>query len=431
MEKRKNISSVGIMLLLYITLWSCNNNAIILYGGYGLLMFFTISKLFFSEKGAVIEMYTSTKQLFIFMCFCFASIFWANSAKLAFEKAIFIFACVLLVIVMTNYFVRKKSIDILLFTIAAMGIVMAAYVIFSEGGLSGFYQKATSSIGASNVNAARVGGDINNQNFIGIQCAYSAVVLFYYGMFEKRAVAYIVALIPSVVTVASGSKTAFITLVIGVLLIMYYNQKRQHNIQKYLKVLIGVIILGIVIRLILSLDIMYTISKRLELFFSGVFGTGVSRSDASTNLRLNMIIVGLKQFFQTPVLGIGLGNAAVLNAVKLNFPAYSHCDYVEHLVNGGFIGFLLYYRIFVYFVKNYSILLKRNSDSRNVISFITLILLLIQNMSDVSYYNSITTYLFFILWTAQIEIKREEAIAGETNKENSGQTDNTGEIKPC
>jgi len=418
-EKRKIISSVGIMLLLYITLWSCNNNAIILYGGYGLLMSFTISKLFFSEKGAVIEMYTPTKQLFIFMCFCFASIFWANSAKLAFEKAIFVFACVVLVIIMSNYFVRKKSIDILLFTIAAMGIVMAAYVIFSEGGLSGFYQKATSSIGASSVNAARVGGDINNQNFIGIQCAYSAVVLFYYGMFEKRSMAYIVALIPSLVTVTSGSKTAFISLVGGIFLVMYYNQKRQHNIQKYLKVLIGVIILGIVIRLILSLDIMYTISKRLELFFSGVFGMGAGRSDASTNLRLNMIIVGLKQFIQTPALGIGLGNAAVLNAARLNFSAYSHCDYVEHLVNGGLIGFLLYYRTFLYFIKNYRQLMRKDNDSRLVISYIILLLLLIQNISAVSYYNSISTYLFFILWISQLEIKKKEGYFDEFIKENT------------
>ncbi len=410
MEKKKNISSVGIMLLLYITLWSCNNNAVILYGGYGLLMFFTMSKLFFSEKGVVIEMYTPTKQLFIFMCFCFISVFWAYNKDFAFQKCIFIFACVMLVIVMTNYFIRIKSVDSLLFTIAVMGIAMSAYVIIFEGGFSAFYAKATSSVGQIKINQSRVGGDINNQNFIGIQCAYSAVVLFYYALYEKKTICYFITLLPAVVTISTGSKTALIILFVGFFLILYFHQREQKNIQKYLKIMVVLIIIAIVLRYIISLDIMYTLSKRFELLFAGLFRDGASRTDGSTSLRLDMIVVGLKQFLQTPALGLGLGNAAVLNAVKLNFPAYSHCDYIEHLVNGGLIGFLLYYRLFYYFIKNYRILLKKDNDPRNVISFIIILLLLIQNISDVSYYNKIATYLFFVLWTSQIEIKREEGI---------------------
>ena len=75
--------------------------------------------------------------------------------------------------------------------------------------------------------------------------------------------------------------------------------------------------------------------------------------------------------------------------------------------------------------------MKKDNDSRLVISYVILLLVLIENVSAVTYYNSMATYLFFTLWTAQIEIKREEVIAVETDKENSGQTDNTGETKPC
>jgi len=414
-KNNKTMTSVGVMLLIYVTLWSCNNHAVILYGGYGILLFFAISKLFFSERGAVVEMYTPTRQLFTFMSFCFLSAFWAINSKFAVEKAIFIFACVLLVIVMSNYFVRIKSIDSLLITIAAIGIVLAIYVFITEGGFSAFYSKATSSVGKMNVNRARVGGEITNVNFIGVQCAYSAVVLFYYAYFQKKRLCYFIFIVPAVVTISTGSKTALITILAGVFLTLYFQQKNQKTIQKYLKVLIGVIATVFIIRFIFTLDIMYTISRRFEYFIQGFLNEGTSNGDGSTDVRSRMITIGLEQFLQAPALGIGLGNSVMLNAAKLNFPTYSHCDYIEHLVNGGLIGFLLYYRIFFYFIKNYRVLLKKDSDSRIVISYVILILILINNISSITYYNRIHMYIFFILWTSQVELKRREGVLSGDN----------------
>lgn len=407
MEKKKNISSVGIMLLLYITLWSCNNNAVILYGGYAILMFFTIAKLFFSEKGAIIEMYTPTKQLFIFMCFCFASIFWALNKNFAFQKCIFICACVMLVIVMTNYFIRIKSVDSLLFTIAVMGIAMAVYVIIFEGGLSAFYAKATSSIGQANLSKSRVGGDINNVNFIGMQCGYSAVVLFYYALFKKRIYCYFMMFLPLIVTAASGSRKALLIVIIGVFLLMFFKQREQRNIQKYLKVLVGIFVVAFILRFLFSLDIMYTVVHRMEMSLNALFNKSSGNVDGSSETRFLLIKVGLEQFLRTPAFGVGLGNAALVNAAKINFGAYSHNDYIEHLVNGGLVGFLLYYRIFWYCAKNYFRMLKLDNDSDNVISFIIMVLVLISNFAMVTYYNSVQMYLFYILWISQIEIKKE------------------------
>ena len=73
--------------------------------------------------------------------------------------------------------------------------------------------------------------------------------------------------------------------------------------------------------------------------------------------------------------------------------------------------------------------MRKDDDGRLVIAYIILLLVLIENISAVTYYNSIATYLFFILWTSQIEIKKEEGLYDEHIQKEFGQVNNQGEIE--
>ena len=144
-------------------------------------------------------------------------------------------------------------------------------------------------------------------------------------------------------------------------------------------------------------------------------------TDGSAQLRYDMIITGLKQSKQHPVLGWGLANSRAVNALYLGYSTYSHCDYIEIMLNGGLLGFLLYYTIFWKMLKEYINLLKKDSsDSVVFISMLIMILFLIFNMAAVTYYGSISTFVYFVMWISVLEIRRRDGkneVLSESNKQ--------------
>lgn len=410
MEETKNkriVTGVSLLFMIYIVALRCYTgaeNRIILYGGYVIVCGLTFLKLMLSGYGTSLYMPDAAKRLFLFSVYCGSSTLWAINTSGAIGESIFIFACVIMVILLTNYFIRLGNVDMLFTTIMVMGIAMAAVVIIKEGGIGAFYESAT----LESESDVRVGGEVFNANTIGMVCAYSSIFLFFFAIFYKKRYCYLLMLIPAVASIASASRKSIILLVLGFLMVLYYSQKKQKNIQKYLKVLVGFFVGIIVFRYILSTDIMRSVSKRMEMFLNLFdFDGGVS-TDTSTSKRLNMIVVGLRHFLNAPFLGSGMAGSYILNASKLHFSTYSHCDYVEHLVNGGIVGFLLYYSVFIMLIKDYLLFMKKDDDPKVTLSFIMMILFLFMNIACVTYYKEITTYLYFILWISQLEIKKRE-----------------------
>jgi len=157
---------------------------------------------------------------------------------------------------------------------------------------------------------------------------------------------------------------------------------------------------------ILSMDIMQTAIGRLEMSLN-IFGSS-GKTDGTSQLRLDMILTGFKRFWNEPVLGYGLGNSRVVNRTFIGFEAYSHNDYIELLINGGLLGFVMYYSLVVRIFREYLLIMKHDDDPDLRMSFYILILFVSMNMASVSYYGSIATYVYFILWISQLEIKKKQ-----------------------
>ena len=414
MQETKNkrvVTGVGLLFALYIISWQCYTGKdirLLLYGGYAIVCSLTFIKLMFSGYGTTIQLPKPAERLFLFSIFCASSTLWAINSSGAINESIFIFACVIMVILLSNYFIRLGNVDILFMTIILMGIAMATVVIIREGGLGAFYERATISAEIQARYGIRVGGDVFNANALGMCCGYSSVLLLFFAIFYKKWYCYVLMIIPLVALIASASKKAIILLVIGFMMVVYYSLKQRRDFQKYAKIFFGGIVLVFILRFVLSMDIMYTVTRRMETFLNMFNSDNTASVDNSSSIRFSLITEGIKQFFKTPFFGLGMSGSVNLNRSKLNFPAYSHCDYVEHLVNGGLIGFLLYYSVFIMLIKDYVILMKKDDDPKLILSFIFMILFLAMNFACVTYYIEMTTYLYFILWISQIEIKKRE-----------------------
>lgn len=131
-----------------------------------------------------------------------------------------------------------------------------------------------------------------------------------------------------------------------------------------------------------------------------------------------MIVAGLQQFEETPLLGIGLYNSVLAGLYRIGYAGYLHNDYVELLVNGGMVGFALYYSVPVALLIKHIKLMKIYKDTELIISFIMLVLFLITNVGNVTYYGVLSTYVYMTLWISVVEIFKRRKIKNESVEEN-------------
>lgn len=399
---KNSLTFIGLLFIAYISATSCLSNNIVLYGGYAALMVFAGIKLLFGDGGKLIVTPYS-KRMFLFVGYCFLGILWAYDREMSAVQLPLLGACVIMMIVMSDYYIKRKEVKPLFWVIAIAGFALSIYVIVEYGGISSFYEQATAIQGS--LSHRRLGGDIKNPNAIGMQCGYATVILFFFALIKKKYFCYVLLLVPFAVTAASGSRKALLMLVIGFVMVFYYKILEGDSSKRYIKVYFGFFAVIIAIAAVFSLDIMNTAVERMIDSSGMLSGAG---SDNSTTERLNMIIVGLKQYWKKPVIGWGIANSRIVNAAYLGVSKYSHNDYIELMLNGGLVGMLLYYGMIVKMIKEHIAIIKVNKrDDDAVLSFILLILFLAMNMACVTYYNSIPSYVYLTLWITLIEIKKE------------------------
>ncbi len=397
--KRKT-TFIGIILIAYFALISCENTQLNTYGGFIVLVGSIIADNLLSKERLKVHFPTSCKMLYYFVIYCFFSRLWAMNPAIVTDLSKQMIAVLLLVSIPSNYFIKIKNPSIIIAAVACIGVAVAGYVIFKEGGLSAYYERAK-------IEGERIGEEVNNVNSIGIQTSIATVILVFYGLFKRKFWCLLPAVLTFLVSAGTGSKKTIIILAVGLFLLMLLSQKDKQAVVKFFKIVMWVIAGFIALRLILSLDIMSTVKERFDGFFAVFRGDSYS-SDGSSEARWNMAKVGWEKFKEDPYIGIGLGNSKEYRWQTSGIYGYFHMDYIEQLVNGGLVGFLLYYGNLVYIFTRHIKLMRIKKDPEIVLSFITLVIYFILCATCVTYYDSLGLTIYFILWITTIEVKKAE-----------------------
>lgn len=419
---KKGITFIGLLLIAYFSGCACYDEVIMIRGGFIILCGFIFLDKIFSADRMKVVFPTSCKWLYYFVVYCFFTRIWAIEPYYVSNLCDFLIPVTILVFVCINYFIKARDINSIIAAITISGIALSVYAVINEGGLSTFYNNAIS----GNV---RIGGEITNVNSIGMAGAVSTVVLIYYGLYAKKRLFLPLAVIPFMAAAASGSKKAIILLAVGLFLMVFLSQKDNSGVKKFFKIALGICVCILLLRIIMSLEIMSTITMRLEKMVEEITSNSNVVS-GSTLIRKKMIEVGWRQFLETPYLGVGLGNSVVVNGRGFGFWAYSHNDYIEHLVNGGIFGFVLFYGNIIYLFVQHIKLMKMKKDHHVIVSFMILIFFLVMSAASVTYYNSMNVYLYFILWITVVEVKKQEfATLVENTGEKKEEDENAGIYK--
>lgn len=409
-KSREKLTFIGFLMAAYYVTLVCYNEPVILYIGYIIIAGFIIFDKLLSKDRLKIETPTVCKFLYYFTIYCYFSRLWAWNEALVISSSKFLIPAMIFVVIGINYFIKISNVRACLFALAISGIALSIYVIIDNGGLSAFYGTATQT-------GNRLTAGDRNENFVGFICGLSIVTLLYYAIYERKRLCFFFAALPLVVLITSGSRTAILTLAVGILAIVLIRQKNKKGVVKFLKIIGFSVIVIICFKLILSLEIMSTFNKRLEDFLTTITGKS-SRVDGSTASRMKLIEIGWEQFKKTPFLGIGFGNSPELNWRMMRHYYYSHNEYIEHLVNGGIIGFILFYSGIFYIMIKHIKLMKVSKRTELIVSFVTIIMYLVKGIGGVSYYGQMHTYLCYTLWISIVAICEREQYENEKQLEN-------------
>lgn len=308
--------------------------------------------------------------LILFSCI---SVFWSLSMPIAFSMALTLIQVFILGFLTYNLFHGK---EISLFPI----------ILVIAGGALFLYSVIT--YGAKNMidsifSGKRLGGIISQENEYGGQAVIASTAAMYLIFFEKKRLYLLVLPFFLLMVFGSGSKIAILSIGLAFVLTYFFKYKIKLKSMALLVIVILILVIG------LQLSPLKVTLDRLVLMFD--FFSGKDVKDSSTQIRLALIKNGFAYFLERPFFGYGANNYRVVSLQAIGLGEYAHNNYIELLVNGGIIAFLLYY--FNFFL----LIVSGNKKNRmTIFTSIIFVVLLFMDISRVSYYSKIVYILLAI-----------------------------------
>lgn len=391
-ESRMNdvlVHLANALLMLYtisIYVWSSNAS---MYVYSNLLCLATIAVMLLvvaPRRGIIIT--RSLGYLIAFGAFCITSILWAEeparSITMAFKTLPLL---ILFAIVLYNYLsCIDAGKELLLQCVYVSGIALALYVIWIQGGPGAYL----SLLGAG----GRLGGEVANENVVGMGAAFSLIIAFYHVVYERRVVHTAIMILCGLVAFGTGSNKALIAIAFGCLVLLIYNAYLTGTVTSLLKTTALFAVLAGVLLLLLQMPMFDTINTRFTEMINTFTGSG--KTSASTVERIGFAQAGMEQFFETPLLGIGIGNSGLITQkVIVGHDTYLHNNYVELLACVGIVGTALFYAAIL--TPLLSVLKRgKSNDAQAVLVAILILVWLVIQVGYVSYAEK-TSYIYIVL----------------------------------
>ena len=386
----KTIERVQIVLyVFFLFLWfiSPNKPTLRLISVVLLVFFLTIQviKILKRKKTYIIK---PVLYYVLFTVWSLLSVIWAQNQSTAIDRITDVVCNSLFLVVSYDFFceakISKRGFVSIFVTI---GILFAIYV-FLYYGFGQYFSMLLA--------GRRVGGEIINVNFVGLVSTMTVIIILYSvlnGIYKNKLV--LLLLIPLIiVALGSGSKKVLIGLVIGVLMIIVLYLKGKMTWKKIATIMLFFVLLIGSFFAIRRLPYFSTVFERMDVMVE-TLDRESSAEEGSTEARKEFIGRGFHTFLSYPITGIGLNNSGIITEDIIGREVYLHCNYVELLACVGFVGFMLYYAIYLdIFFK--TIAMNKDGVEKNYLPIVIVVTLLVVEIGCVTYYE-IKTSMYFIL----------------------------------
>ena len=338
--------------------------------------------------------------LIIFMTYSLLTIIWSANNSFAISTNFSILQRIGFAICVYGIVDSKKRIETIMYSLLFSGAFVLLYMLVTYGP-SGLMNALLSE------SKARFGEDVTNANTVGGAFSIAAIIAWsYFTRDTKKKRIYIcLFLIFFVFLLATGSRTSFFGLIVGVLTISFYSTKPG----KLFRVVFVIIGLAILYEIIKSFGLMPRIIARFDEALASIFGN--TEFSGSARSRLEFAEYGIEKIKENPIFGYGAGQFRYYMGTERGLFYSSHNNYIEVVFSYGIIGGLIWYGMYIYCIIK---LWQPYAQSENA----TIIALLLMRMiSDIAGHSISTSppYVFLALAFATIKIQKE------TNKQLMGE----------
>ena len=381
-EKLKDLVTV----LLYLSFVVFSTNSFGIYYMIGLVLIILLIHAFSKGISTSFHIGLFHKYMLLLSLFCFVSCIWAVKPGLAIEKGFTLLELLLaFAILYETYY--DSSTDRLLAIIMWGGFFLSIYTLLFVG---------IDNLQETLDEGERLENSFANVNVIGMCCSTSVLIAYYLFQKQKNWLDVIMC-IPCIIIIAgSGSRKAFLMLVLGILYLTIFRadlSKSKNVISNLFKMAFSIAIVIIVVLAVSKLGLFGGTLERMDEMFASFTGKG--EADSSSLIRKYYRYIGFQQFSQTPILGMGMGNARLLVQQYTGKDTYLHCNYAEIAASGGVVGLILVYWIYINFLIK-EVRYRKVNDTSTII--ILLILLnLIMDYGRVSYYSKDFYFIMMML----------------------------------
>lgn len=342
-----------------------------------------------------------------FLCICYASSLWGIKDGYAFSTSGYIARMFICMSVFYYHYGKLESTESLLQAIKWGGYLLAVCSLIGFG-LKNVIEILLHGGRLFNEFVCFIDGEVVpglfhgicsvNINYLGLHVAIPLVIGMYDVTHNRKKIIYECPflILSTLFLIISGGKMNFLILFLGVFLVLL--KKTIHKDMKKT-------ILRWFMLLIIGIGLLFVLSKisMFEATFSRFFDMAKSllgiSYDTSTNDRTYSIKIGIEQFLNSPVLGIGVDNVRLILEKEMGLNTYIHCNYIELLVGIGIIGVTAFYACYIIpWIQMYKCRICK--DSQMVVCTFLIILILVADVASVTY-TWRATYLYFALFFIQ------------------------------
>ena len=232
-------------------------------------------------------------------------------------------------------------------------------------------------------------------------------------LYEKPELNHLCVIPAIFIVAASGSRKALIFTVVGCLLIIIQRYSSKNIVKNVLRYLLIAVIAISLIRILSKFEIFSVINERMEGLIALITGHG--SVDSSADKRNAYMNAAFSQFLHSPVVGIGMDNCRLVIQKLFGYATYSHNNFAELLCNGVIIGFVIYYSMNVQCLWT-MIKYRKINDMYTPICITLLIVLLIMDWGQISYYSK-STYFYYMVFYLHIKNILKKVEINEVKKD--------------
>ncbi len=345
------------------------------------------------RQGGVLHISSGYGSLILFVAMSCISLVYSISFSATFDrvKRLVIVLAYSIAIYQTSR--HKTSLHFYLKAFAWSGVAAALFLLISPQ-YRGSY------------GLVRLGSAIGDENYVGITMAYAVCVLIYLYKVEKKKICLAGIGIVSGAVFLSGSRTAFVLLLLAVIGNVYFTAyQKKWKAGRVIGVSIVLLLLVIgVLYLVMNIPMLYnSIGVRIESFFDIMNGQKSSFNERSTQNRIRMMNTAMSMFYESPIWGKGINSFLGL------YGGFCHCDYTELLSGLGAIGFSLFFGPFVGMMFSMR-KVKHESKSMDLAALLmTLVLMfLLGEILLVMHYEKLTWILFALIFSIRDVVLQHE-----------------------